>query len=206
MRRFLRILSNTAVSLSLVLFAATLVLWVWSYRTAHWFDQYESRLSGIQSELGERSWNRSRDLIISRGMLGWYSHEWLARLTRPNHGWARATRDPASVPHYRRYPTDATDEVIDWEHAGLSYFTFRSPSGVWGGILRVGIAYPATLMLVPPLIWLRCWWRRRPRHPDHHAVCVICNYDLRATPDRCPECGAVPAAAQEARLPTPGGD
>jgi hypothetical protein len=40
-----------------------------------------------------------------------------------------------------------------------------------------------------PLIWIVI--RRRLRLPPI-GICAKCSYDLRATPDRCPECGAIP--------------
>jgi hypothetical protein len=36
--------------------------------------------------------------------------------------------------------------------------------------------------------------RGRPAAAAVH-LCATCNYDLRGTPDRCPECGSVPAGA-----------
>jgi uncharacterized membrane protein HdeD (DUF308 family) len=30
------------------------------------------------------------------------------------------------------------------------------------------------------------------RRRDSHGICVACGYDMRSTPDRCSECGAVP--------------
>jgi hypothetical protein len=36
-------------------------------------------------------------------------------------------------------------------------------------------------------------WRRARRSAHPGSLCSMCSYDLRATPERCPECGTAPA-------------
>jgi hypothetical protein len=48
----------------------------------------------------------------------------------------------------------------------------------------------AVLFAVMPITSISMVLRHRRRR--RAGVCVVCNYDLRATPERCPECGTVP--------------
>jgi hypothetical protein len=79
---------------------------------------------------------------------------------------------------------------------GLTFIRTNNPP--WGRsrnawVYRVDMYYllfiPATILLPTVrfrLIPLYAAWRSRQSQPGH---CRACGYDLRATPDRCPECG-----------------
>lgn len=48
-------------------------------------------------------------------------------------------------------------------------------------------------LAVLPASWLAMYYyRRRQAKRNRIGICHTCGYDLRATPDRCPECGTVP--------------
>lgn len=74
--------------------------------------------------------------------------------------------------------------------------TLRNPirsTQLFTGSFSIWYAIAGTALL--PLVAIV----RRLRRPEYNSgLCRECGYDLRATPDRCPECGAVPANASAA--------
>jgi hypothetical protein len=50
----------------------------------------------------------------------------------------------------------------------------------------------AGLFALAPVLWSLPRFRRRGNQRRLSGLCMVCGYDTRATPNRCPECGTAP--------------
>jgi hypothetical protein len=188
MKRLRRWLFNVAVAGSLVLCVVTVVMWVWSYWIIHYvaWTSGDARMSAeLRNEAGTVRLTFERAL---RGHLDFYA---LSEQHHPGFlfGTGRIGR-PTLYGHWFAYPTDRFGYIIDY--GGFA---------IWSGSTHAGPPREQTLLIVVPHLHLllvellalltplavrnRLQVSRRRRMN----LCTKCGYDLRATPDRCPECG-----------------
>ena len=160
----MRCLFTLISALSLLLWLATAVLWVRSYSVAEGW---------ICDGAGNRT-----SMMSVRGKLQ------LQELTYP-------PKEPIPFSSPTGYFRGRAENVRpirlppQWQFAGLRWnSTMDGTDSIRFRILYIPDWIVASCSLLLPCLW--AFAALRDRRPGH---CSACGYDLRATPDRCPECG-----------------
>jgi hypothetical protein len=177
-----RWLFHLATGVSAGLLVLMLVMWVrsyWRYDMIGW--------NRIWMDAGVDELEHFR-LDSGRGGIGlqWVRQSSTDR-SLPGDGlfwWTPDTGDEILYPF--QGPWQGWAKRLGFEHhAG----TGTGPSSFWKSHLSVVFPYwvPALLFGVLPIVWIRATRRRRRR--ERIGLCAKCGYDLRASRDRCPECG-----------------
>jgi hypothetical protein len=130
-------------------------------------------------------WRIDRDLGTARGRL------YFTSVT------SRWNADPAAT---RPQATEKSEwglshGPVRWPLAGGSWldelgFSIDSVKLIRGGDMiqaMVPCWFITLLAVLLPIVWASRWWKRHRRRTA--GLCTACGYDLRASLDRCPECG-----------------
>jgi hypothetical protein len=178
--RIKRRLFNLAAAVSLAVCAAACALWV------------RSALLGHADHVYRYSADAAHSVLSARGRL--FAQRFV---TRPP--WWDAGRWEYQ---YWTGGPGRYDEPMELDVLGLGFDRGHGTS------TRTGLPYTVTRVVLPlwavslaaavlPAAWLARRVRGRRRRPGER-LCSACGYDLRATPERCPECGAVAPSARKA--------
>ena len=170
-RRLLRILIDALTILSLLFCLASAGLWVRSY----WRGDDVGRAGG---RLADGSRVYIGGLSGGGGLaVGAIVESPAVRVGPLPGGWHWYAFGRPPVP----YPLGA--EANRW---GFGW-NDHSSNGIRRRVIVFPLWLPTALCVALPLARGALFIRRRRRISDGH--CSKCGYDLRATPDRCPECG-----------------
>jgi 4-amino-4-deoxy-L-arabinose transferase-like glycosyltransferase len=169
-KRLRRIIFNGLTVLSLLLCVATSALWVRSY----WVDETMARWS--------KHTTGYNFLIGSAG--GIVHFERLAGSFEPNYP-NDVPRSPLEYEYSRQPYRRGKIYDVGWQpDASVPFRHFWFEFGTQPFIAVPHWSVVALFTVLP----LTCFHR----HARRRGLCPHCGYDLRATPDRCPECGVEP--------------
>jgi hypothetical protein len=161
---------HVIASVSFLLLLASAAMWVRSHR-AHDSIYFESDEHGylVSSSLGRVRLLRRDVVYQTRGV------------------------QHASYPPIEMEGRDARG-TRQFLGAAVGTSGFGGAPGRW---INLPYWMPCAVAGVVPLGWL--WHRRRIAGRVGRGLCRHCGYDLRATPEQCPECGA-PAASSHPKI------
>jgi hypothetical protein len=202
LRNMTRRLPDLLTALSLLLLVATAVLWARSYPLGEQWQHFSFR-PGVDPN-GALEWFEDHAFVVlesSRGRLSLLS----STSTGP---WSDPEACPALVPPYGfdepvpraslcrvRHATDRSrfiDQFVSPNRAGFGRADVRVETVPFRWVCG-GVSVPhwfVALLFASPGAW-QCLRAVRRVLSVPPGVCPTCRYDLRATPDRCPECGTI---------------
>jgi hypothetical protein len=189
-----RHLLNVLTALSLLLCVAAVAVWARSYAVGDYFRGVHVAHDGLPEDnpayyymhLYEIDWYIESDT----GRLRVARYTWpssMADVTRVRQGWQWERWTP-------RNETEREVGPLRWMGVASSYVgpggaeDPSSPSSWW--VIVPFWLVTAVFTAIPAARGVVRFRRRRRKRPA--GLCPRCGYDLRATPDRCPECGAMP--------------
>lgn len=194
--------------ISLLLWVAAITLWARSYRGGEGWAFSPRAVAHPSAITGDFAnppyeWRQCRWIFSSRGRVQFFQNEFGADsrhdLPEPLGYQRKASLVPTGAGSGPPVPG-----WQDWSIPGISYTaepTAPRPfkNGTWTTMgyhvgrssLIVDWWLMTAIASVLPLLYARRFWRlRRMRKRRGVNLCRVCGYDLRASSERCPECGA----------------